>query len=133
MKAVLSRAPLPRRPCKEESPCSLGGGVLTPQTTSFPGRLTGITTLNVTTRLRRRVSRLTRGLTVAELWKFASGSPACSRGAFRIAATGTVTITRYHRHHLYLNTGLIWTICNESDGEHGRIRISVGVPHGDNP
>ena len=38
----------------------------TPQTTSFPGRLTKVRTLKVTSRVRRQVSRLTLGLTVED-------------------------------------------------------------------
>ena len=52
----------------------------TPQTTSFPGRLTEVRTPEVATRLqvRLRVGRLTLGLTVADRWEWsqATGLPA---------------------------------------------------------
>ena len=52
----------------------------TPQTTSFPGRLTEVRTPEVATRLqvRLRVGRLTLGLTVADRWECsqAPGLPA---------------------------------------------------------
>ena len=48
IKAVFSLAPLPRRPCMGESPCSLGGGVDL-SNTSFPGRLTEVRTPEVAT------------------------------------------------------------------------------------
>ena len=53
---------------------------LTPQTTSFPGRLTEVRTPEAATRLqvRLRVDRLTLGLTVADCWECsqATGLPA---------------------------------------------------------
>ena len=46
----------------------------TPQTTSFPGRLTEVRTPEVTTGLRKQVDRLTLGSTVADHWELASGN-----------------------------------------------------------
>ena len=46
------------------SPHAVLAEVSTPQTASFPGRLTKVRTLKLTTRLRRQVGRLTLGPTV---------------------------------------------------------------------
>ena len=66
------------------SPHAVWAEVSTSRTTSFPGRLTEFKTLEVTTRLRRQVRRLTLGLTVADRWEFASGN--C---AFTLAPSGS--------------------------------------------
>ena len=79
IKAVFSLAPLPRRPCMGESPCSLGGGVDSsnhqfPRQTDRGQDTGGRHRLQV----RLRVGRLTPGLTVADRWECsqATGLPA---------------------------------------------------------
>ena len=96
IKAVFSLALLPRRPYMRESSCSVGGGS-TPQTTSFPGRLTEVRTPEAATRLqvRLRIGRLTLGLTVADCWECsqATGLPARRHQDLHITATRAHGIT----------------------------------------
>ena len=67
----------------------------TPQTTSFPGRLTEVRTPEVATRLqvRLRVGRLTLGLTVADRWEC---SQATGLPAWRQAGSQNITASRAH-------------------------------------
>ena len=69
----------------------------TPQTTSFPGRLTEVRTPEAATRLqvRLRVGRLTLGLTVADRWECsqATGLPAWRHQDLHITATRAHGIT----------------------------------------
>ena len=115
IKAVFSPAPLPRRPCMGESPCSLGGGS-TPQTTSFPGRLTEVRTPEVTTRLqvRLRLGRLILGLTVPDRWECsqATGPPAWRHQDLSTSQPLGHTVSRALKHdNLYLGAGPGWTLC----------------------
>ena len=98
IKAVFSLAPLPRRPCMGESH-AVWAEASTPQTTSFPGRLTEVRTPEFATRLqvRLRVGRLTLGLTVADRWECsrATGLPAWRH---QDLSTHSHLGTRYHGH-----------------------------------
>ena len=71
----------------------------TPQTTSFPGRLTEVRSTGGRHRLqvRLRIGRLTLGLTVADRWECsqATGLPAWRHQDLHITPNRA---TRYHRH-----------------------------------
>ena len=96
IKALFSLALLRRRKYMRESSCSVGGGS-TPQTTSFPGRLTEVRNTGGRLRLqvRLRVGRLTLGLTVADRWECiqATGLPAWRHQDLHITATRAHGIT----------------------------------------
>ena len=114
IKAVFSLALLPRRPCMRESSCSVGGD--TPQTTSFPGRLTEVRTPEAATRLqvRLRVGRLTLGLTVADRWECiqATGLPAWRHQDLSTSQPLGHTVSQALKHkNMYLGTGPGWTLC----------------------
>ena len=90
--------------------------MLTPQTTSFPGRLTEVRTPEVATRLqvRLRVSRLTLGLTVADRWECsqATGLPAWRHQDLSTSQPLGHTVSRaLKQKNLYLGTGPGWTLC----------------------
>ena len=71
----------------------------TPQTTSFPGRLTrsGAPEAAIRLQVRLRIGRLTLGLTVADRWECsqATGLPAWRHQDLHITANRA---TRYHGH-----------------------------------
>ena len=89
---------------------------LTPQTTSFPGRLTEVRTPEVAVRLqvRLRVGRLTLGLTVADRWECsqATGLPAWRHQDLSTSQPLGHTVSRaLKQKNLYLGTGPGWTLC----------------------
>ena len=110
IKAVFFLAPLPRRRCMGESPCSLGGGVNS-SNQQFPRQTDRG---NDTEGHHQNAEASRQAHTGTD-----SGGPLGVRltqlgfqpGAFRISAGGTVTMTRYHRQNLYLGTGVDWSIC----------------------
>ena len=88
----------------------------TPQTTSFPGRLTEVRTPEVATQLqvRLRVARLTLGLTVADRWECsqATGLPAWRHQDLSTSQPLGHTVSRALKHdNRYLGTGPGWTLC----------------------
>ena len=88
----------------------------TPQTTSFPGRLTEIRTPEVATRLqvRLRVGRLTLGLTVADRWECipATGLPAWRHQDLSTSQPLGHTVSQaLKQKNLYLGTGPGCTSC----------------------
>ena len=90
--------------------------VSTPQTTSFPGRLTEVRTPEVATRLqvRLRVGRLTLGLTVADRWECiqATGLPAWRHQDLSTSQPLGHTVSQaLKQKNLYLGTGPGWTSC----------------------
>ena len=90
----------------------------TPQTTSFPGRLTEVRTLEVATRpqVRLRVGRLTLGLTVADRWECsqATGLPAWRHQDLGTSQPLGHTVPRALKHdNLYLGTGPGLTLCKD--------------------
>ena len=106
IKAVFSLAPLPRRPCMGESPCSLGGGVDS-SNHQFPrqtdrGQDTG----------GRHPTAL--GLTVADRWECsqATGLPAWRHQDLSTSQPLGHTVSRALKDdNLYLGTGPDWTLC----------------------
>ena len=89
---------------------------LTPQTTSFPGRLTEVRTPEVATRLqvRLRVGRLTLGLTVADRWECsqATGLPAWRHQDLSTSQPVGHTVSQaLKQKNPYLGTGPGWTSC----------------------
>ena len=87
----------------------------TPQTTSFPGRLTEVRTPEVATPLqvRLRVGRLTLGLTVADRWECsqATGLPAWRHQNLSTSQPLGHTVSRaLKQKNLYLGTGPGWTL-----------------------
>ena len=87
----------------------------TPQTTSFPGRLTEVRTPEVATRLqvRLRVGRLTLGLTVADRWECiqATGLPAWRHQDLSTSQPLGHTVSRALKQKiLYSGTGPGWTL-----------------------
>ena len=98
------------------SPHAVWAEASTPQTTSFPGRLTEVRTPEVATRLqvRLRVGRLTLGLTVADRWECsqATGLPAWRHQDLSTSQPLGHTVSRANtRDNLYLGTGRGWTLC----------------------
>ena len=98
------------------SPHAVWAEASTPQTTSFPGRLTEVRTPEVTTRLqvRLRVGRLTLGLTVADRWECsqATGLPAWRHQDLSTSQPLGHTVSRaLKQKNLYLGTGPGWTLC----------------------
>ena len=88
----------------------------TPQTTSFPGRVTEVRTPEVATRpqVRLRVGRLTLGLTVADRWECiqATGLPAWRHQDLSTSQPLGHTVSRaLQQKNLYLGTGPGWTLC----------------------
>ena len=88
----------------------------TPQTTSFPGRLTEVRTPEVATRLqvRLRVGRLTLGLTVADRWECsqATGLPAWRHQDLSTSQPLGHTVSQaLKQKNLCLGTGPGWTLC----------------------
>ena len=88
----------------------------TPQTTSFPGRLTEVRTPEVATRLqvRLQVGRLTLGLTVADRWECsqATGPPAWRHQDLSTSQPLGHTVPRALKEkNLYVGTGPGWTLC----------------------
>ena len=85
----------------------------TPQTTSFPGRLTQVRTPEVATRLqvRLRVGRLTLGLTVADCWECiqATGLPAWRHQDLSTSQPLGHTVSRALKQK-NLGTGPGWTL-----------------------
>ena len=97
-------------------PLAVWAEASTPQTTSFPGRLTEVRTPEVATRLqvRLRVGRLTLGLTVAERWECsqATGLPAWRHQDLSTSQRIGHTVSRaLKQKNLYLGTGPGWTLC----------------------
>ena len=87
----------------------------TPQTTSFPGRLTEVRTPEAATRLqvRLRVGRLTLGLTVADRWECiqATGLPAWRHQDLSTSQPLGHTVSQaLKQKNLYLGTGPGWTL-----------------------
>ena len=115
IKAVFSLAPLPRRPCMGETPCSLGGGVDSsnhqfPRQTDRGQDTGGRHRLQV----RLRVGRLTLGLTVADRWECsqATGLPAWRLQDLSTSQPLGHTVSRALKHdNLYVGTGPGWTLC----------------------
>ena len=98
------------------SPYAVWAEASTPQTTSFPGRLTEVRTAEVATQLQvhLRVGRLTLGLTVADRWECsqATGLPAWRHQDLRTSQPLGHTVSRALKHdNLYLGTGPGWTLC----------------------
>ena len=98
------------------SPHAVWAEASTPQTTSFPGRLTEVRTPEVATRLqvRLRVGRLTLGLTVADRWECsqATGLPAWRHQDLSTSQPLGHTVSRaLKQKNLYLGTGPGWTLC----------------------
>ena len=98
-----------------------------PQTTSFPGRLTEVRTLEVATRLqvRLRVGRLTLGLAVADRWECsqATGLPAWRHQDLSTSQPLGHTVSRaLKQKNLYLGTGPGWTLCKSM---YRRLRASL--------
>ena len=88
----------------------------TPETTSFPGRLTEVRTPEVATGLqvRLRVGWLTLGLTVADGWECsqATGLPAWHHQDLSTSQPIGHTVSRaLKQKNLYLGTGPGWTLC----------------------
>ena len=88
----------------------------TPQTTSFPGRLTEVRTPEVATRLqvRLRVGRLTLGLTVADRWECsqATGLPAWRHQDLSTSQPlGHMVSRALKQNNLYFGTGPGWALC----------------------
>ena len=94
------------------SPNAVWAEASTPQTTSFPGRLTEVRTSEVATRpqVRLRVGRLTLGPTVADRWECsqATGVPALRHED--LSTSQPLGHTLKHD-NLYLGTGLGSTLC----------------------
>ena len=114
IKAVFSLAPLPRRPCTGEFPCSLPNHLTL--TTSFPGRLTEVRTPEVATgvHVRPRIGRLTLGLTVADRWECsqAAGLPTWHHQDLSTPKPLGHTVSRaLKQKNLYLGTGPSRTLC----------------------
>ena len=109
----------------------------TPQTTSFPGRLTEVRTPEVATRLqvRLRVGRLTLGLTVADSWECsqATGLPAWRRQDLSTSQPLAHTVSRaLKQNNLYLGTGPGWTSCKSRYmATQGAFVIRFASPRGD--
>ena len=87
----------------------------TPQTTSFPGRLTEVRTPEAATRLqvRLRVGRLTLGRTVADRWECsqATGLPAWRHQDLSTSQPLGHTVSRALKQKiLYSGTGPGWTL-----------------------
>ena len=98
------------------SPHAVWAEASTPQTTSFPGRLTRVRTPEVATRLQvcLRVGRLTLGLTVADRLECsqATGLPAWRHQDLSTSQPLGHTVSRALKHdNLYLGTGPGWTLC----------------------
>ena len=96
------------------SPHAVWAEASTPQTTSFPGRLTKVRTPKVATRLqvRLRVGRLTLGLTVADRWECsqATGLPTWRHQDLSTSQPLGHTVARALKHdNRYLGTGPGWT------------------------
>ena len=88
----------------------------TPQTTSFPGKLTEVRTPEVATQLqvRLRVGRLTLGLTVADCWECtqATGLPAWRHQDLSTSQPLGHRVSRaLKQKNPYLGTGPGWTFC----------------------
>ena len=88
----------------------------TPQTTSFPGRLTEVRTPEVATRLQVRlpVGRLTLGLTVADRLECSQATGLSAWGHQDLSTSQPLghTVSRaLKQDNLYLGTGPGWTLC----------------------
>ena len=91
----------------------------TPQTTSFPGRLTEVRSPEVATRLQvgLRVDRLTLGLTVADHSECsqATGPPAwCHQDLSTSQPLGHTVSQALKQKNLCLGTGPGWTLCKST-------------------
>ena len=87
----------------------------TPQTTSFPGRLTEVRSTGGRhpTAMCLRVGRLTLGLTVADRWECSQATrpPAWRHQDLHTQRIGHTVPRTLKQKNMYLGTGPGWTIC----------------------
>ena len=119
------------------SPHAVWAEASTPQTTSFPGRLTEVRTPEVATRLQvcLRVGRLTLGLTVADRWEYsqATGLPAWRHQDLSTSQPLGHTVSRARKQkNLYLGTGPGWTLCKSMEtATQGAFVLRFASPRGE--